>query len=190
MEEMRPSFLAKMPKGITSDNAAHRIAVEWEENGMKKDGVYIFRRDTNCLFNSIAGGRMFPGVNQYSSFEIHDENGNVEFNMLSKDGEVSIHFKGHECSELPASSVFSSTLEISNFFKEGADGYSASRSQNCHQGLCLQTINWNMMPFHLDELSTSFFLNEFLIQDDQMQFDSAVIMRDIEHQWNKIPSVG
>ena len=31
-----PSFL-----GISSENAAHRIAVEWDSNGVTKTGVYI-----------------------------------------------------------------------------------------------------------------------------------------------------
>src|SRR5438045_2881531 len=46
LREMRPhpmpSFL-----GIGSENAAHRIAVEWEENGERREGVYIPRRDTS-----------------------------------------------------------------------------------------------------------------------------------------------
>ncbi len=33
--------------GLTSENAAHRIAVEWDQDGEQREGVFIPRRDTN-----------------------------------------------------------------------------------------------------------------------------------------------
>jgi hypothetical protein len=47
--------------GISSENGAHRIAVEWTENGAIKEGVFIPRRNSSSFFNSLAGGRIFPG---------------------------------------------------------------------------------------------------------------------------------
>jgi hypothetical protein len=189
MEEMRPSFLSHMPLGVSSNNAAHRIAVEWNDNGIIKEGVYIFRRDTDSLINSLAGGRLFPGVNKYSNFDISDNKGEVEFSMHSKDREVEIYLRGNDCNNIPKTSVFSSYQEISNFFKEGADGYSPARKHNCIQGLCLQTTDWDMTPFHVEELTTNFFYNQFQIPNEQMHFDSAVIMRNIQHRWEKIASI-
>ena len=44
--------------GISSENAAHRIAVTWEDEGGKtQEGVYIPRRDTDSMLNQLAGGR-------------------------------------------------------------------------------------------------------------------------------------
>src|SRR5215468_7943504 len=37
-----PSFL-----GISSENAAHRIAVEWDQDGAVREGIFIPRRDTS-----------------------------------------------------------------------------------------------------------------------------------------------
>jgi hypothetical protein len=47
--------------GVSSENAAHRIAVEWDEAGQTRRGVYIPRRDTSSRFNVLAGGRLLPG---------------------------------------------------------------------------------------------------------------------------------
>ena len=33
--------------GIGSENAAHRTAVQWDENGRVLEGVYVARRDTS-----------------------------------------------------------------------------------------------------------------------------------------------
>ena len=51
LKEIRPKGLPKY-LGISSENGAHRIAVEWIENGEKKEGVYIPRRDTSSKLNS------------------------------------------------------------------------------------------------------------------------------------------
>ena len=46
LENIRPKFVPDLV-GINSENAAHRIAVEWDENGDVKEGVFIPRRDTD-----------------------------------------------------------------------------------------------------------------------------------------------
>src|SRR5215217_4728686 len=48
--------------GLASENAAHRIAVEWDEGGAVRHGVYIPRRDTSSRLTTALGGRLFPGV--------------------------------------------------------------------------------------------------------------------------------
>jgi len=47
--------------GIASENGAHHIAVEWEEDGVTKEGVYIPRRDTSLVLNALVGGRIISG---------------------------------------------------------------------------------------------------------------------------------
>lgn len=46
--------------GLTSENAAHRIAVEWDGDGTAREGVFIPRRDTSSMLQAFAGGRFFP----------------------------------------------------------------------------------------------------------------------------------
>src|ERR1700739_2924261 len=60
LKNVRPKGLPPFI-GIGSENGAHRIAVEWEEDGKMKEGVYIPRRDSSSLFNNLVGGRIFPG---------------------------------------------------------------------------------------------------------------------------------
>ena len=42
--------------GLRSENAAHRIAVEWDGADGVHTGVYIRRRDTDNLANAVLGG--------------------------------------------------------------------------------------------------------------------------------------
>ena len=60
LRQMRPRGLPRWI-GIASENAAHRVAVEWDEPLGVRRGVYIPRRDTNSRVNVLVGGRAFPG---------------------------------------------------------------------------------------------------------------------------------
>src|SRR5205823_1046355 len=53
LKQIRPEYLPAW-LGIRSENAAHRVAVEWDDHGDLRQGVYIFRRDTNSRLNALA----------------------------------------------------------------------------------------------------------------------------------------
>jgi hypothetical protein len=55
VEQIRPSGLPGI-LGVSSENAAHRIAVEWKGLMAFTEGVFIPRRDTGALLNRLAVG--------------------------------------------------------------------------------------------------------------------------------------
>lgn len=70
LEHARPKFVPEF-LGFASENAAHRIAVLWEdESGITREGVYVPRRDTDSLINTTVGGKIFSGVYNKADFEI------------------------------------------------------------------------------------------------------------------------
>src|SRR5947209_6404053 len=72
LEHIRPKFLPSIA-GISSENAAHRIAVTWTDDaGMQKEGVFIPRRDTGSWLNHLLGGRLFPGEHHLADFKAND----------------------------------------------------------------------------------------------------------------------
>src|SRR6185295_11536296 len=66
LEHIRPR-LTPEAVGISSENAAHRVAVLWDEDGSVREGVFISRRDTNSQLNVLFGGRVFPGEQHIAS---------------------------------------------------------------------------------------------------------------------------
>jgi hypothetical protein len=56
--------------GITTENAAHRIAVEWDTADGPERGVYIPRRDTSSRLTALVGGRLFPGFHGRARFRV------------------------------------------------------------------------------------------------------------------------
>ncbi len=71
LKKVRPAFLPSW-LGISSENAAHRTAVEWDDNGAIREGVYVRRRDTSSWLNTLAGGRLFPGIHHHAKFAVEE----------------------------------------------------------------------------------------------------------------------
>lgn len=107
LKHVRPSFLPSW-LGISSENAAHRTAVEWDDNGTVREGVYVRRRDTNSWLNSLAGGRLFPGIHHHAKFAVKESADCFEVALASDDGATSMSVRGRRAEQLPATSVFSS----------------------------------------------------------------------------------
>ena len=70
LDHIRPKLTPEIV-GIGSENAAHRVAVVWDEDGSTREGVFISRRDTDSQLNVLLGGRLFPGEHHHSSFIVH-----------------------------------------------------------------------------------------------------------------------
>lgn len=170
--------------GLTSENAAHRIAVEWDEGGVTRRGVYIPRRDTSSWVNATLGGRIFPGVHQRAHFVISDSTGRVSVALQSHDGATRASVEGHECDRLPADSVFESLNAASSFFEQGALGYSAGARPGVYDGLELRTDAWRVAPLAVDRVVSSFFDDPALFPDGSATFDCALLMRDLPHEWH------
>jgi len=186
LEHLRPAFLPAA-WGLASENAAHRIAVCWERDGERHEGVYIPRRDSGSLVNILAGGRVFPGEHGRATFAVRDEPSGIELTMRSLDGVVSVDLRGKPALRLPPTSKFASLEEASTFFERGCLGYSETRKGESFEGLCLFTRDWRVEPLDVDEVRSSFFSDRSRFPPGSVEFDCALLMRDIDHEWRATP---
>jgi hypothetical protein len=185
LEQIRPAGLPGA-LGLSSENAAHRIAVEWtDEAGIQRKGVFIPRRDTSSFLNRVAGGRVFPGEHHAARFTVTDSGGRIDFLMKSFDGTVSVRLIGQDADSLPGSSCFGSLAEASAFFEGGSLGYSVTRDRERLDGLLLRTVDWRISALAVSEVHSSFFANRERFPEGSVQFDHALIMRDVLHEWHK-----
>jgi hypothetical protein len=188
LKDIRPSALP-LPCGITSENAAHRIAVEWEQDGVTREGVFIPRRDTSSALQSFVSGRFFPGVHHTAEFEVTEANDEFRLHMHSCDDAVLVEVNARRTSEIPETSIFASLEEASEFFARGAVGYSATDDPNCCDGLELITSRWEVEPLEVQSLRSSFFEDKNLFPHGTVHFDCALLMRNIEHEWHVLPRI-
>jgi hypothetical protein len=183
LKDLRPRGLPAIC-GLSSENAAHRIAVEWDETGQTREGVYVPRRDTSSIFQAFAGGRVFPGVHHPAEFKVHEQNDAIRLEMNSRDGTAAVNVHARPASALPATSVFASLADASDFFARGSSGYSATENPACCDGLELHTAHWKVEPLAVDFVKSSFFDDKSRFPDGAAHFDCALMMRNIPHQWN------
>ena len=183
LEDIRPKRFPKLV-GVSSENAAHRIAVVWnDDDGTPREGVYIPRRDTGSLFNHLAGGRLFPGEHQRAHFDVRDDGDRIELAMKSADGAVEVQVAARVATSLPSTSSFASVEEASAFFEKGSLGYSATSSGKRLDGLLLETLEWRVTPLAVERVESSFFNDESHFPKGTVTFDCALLMRDIPHEW-------
>jgi len=184
LEHIRPKILPAFI-GINSENAAHRIAVLWDdEQGVTREGVFIPRRDTNSEINHLMGGRVFPGEHNKAAFRVQESETEISFSMESRDGKVKVDLAGRISDALPNSSVFPSLSAASSFFETGSLGYSVTGDAHRLDGLELETKEWRVEPLQLDRINSSFFADEERFPKGSVEFDHALIMRNIAHEWH------
>jgi hypothetical protein len=184
LEHLRPRMMPEAV-GLNSENAAHRIAVLWDdEQGVTHEGVFIPRRDTNSPVNYLLGGRVFPGEHHRAEFGVHEDGTELALSMKSLDGEVAVKVEGCHSDELPATSIFPDLATTSGFFEGGSVGYSLTHDAGRLDGLRLATSDWRVEPLEISSVYSSYFSDEAHFPKGSVEFDHALIMRNIAHEWH------
>jgi len=188
LRQMRPAGFPAW-SGLDSENAAHRVAVEWDAPGGVRRGVYIPRRDSNSLVNVAVGGRAYPGVHHRARFDGAEDERRVQVSFRSVDGSAHVRADVTVTDRLPASDLFSDLADASAFFERGCDGYSATRDPRRFDGLQLQTEAWLVEPAHIAEVDSSFFADARLFPSGSARLDNALLMRRVPVRWKPLPSL-
>jgi hypothetical protein len=104
--------------------------------------------------------------------------------MKSDDGKVNLEIAGTIVRELPATSIFSSLANASSFFEGGSLGYSVTSDPGRLDGLKLATREWLVEPLEVRRIFSSYFSDETKFPKGTVEFDHALIMRNVEHEWH------
>jgi hypothetical protein len=187
-EGLRPRFAPDW-MGMASENAAHRVAVEWGEEGRLREGVFIPQRNTASQLNKMMGGKVFPGVFSMSEFEVRERNDSVSIRIVDAQGVEQVRFAGESAAEHGAGSVFPTLEEAANFFSLGATGYSLSGDGRSFEGMELRSLSWKIAPMKATETYSRWFAREDVFPRGSVEFDCALVMRNIPHQWHSRPRI-
>jgi hypothetical protein len=184
LEQIRPRF-APASLGLSSENAAHRVAVRWEDAvGEPREGVFIPRRDTGSMATRLMGGRLFPGEHHRATFAVREDAETIDLRMQSLDGGVAVSVRGRFGGELPGASCFPSLAVASAFFEPGSLGYSATSEPGRLDGLELRTRGWRIEPLQIEEVRSTYFADPAKFPPGSVEFDCALGMRNLAHEWH------
>jgi len=183
LEHQRPSWLPS-GVGLSSENVAHRIAVTRRAGGTERESVYIPRRDSASRLQHWLGGRAFPGELGSAAFVVHDDGVSIDLSMRAADG-LSVALRARDDAMLPRASVFASLEDASCFFRSGSLGYSATRQGRSLDAVYLDAADWRVSALDVELACSTFFEDRSMFPLGSVEFDSALIMRNIEHEWRR-----
>ena len=175
--------------GVTSENAAHRVAVEWDTPDGPVTGVYIPRRDTSSRLSVLLGGRVFPGWQHQARFRTDEHDDSYRVELSSRDGEVEVTVAAHRADRVMDGSVFGKLEEASAFFRCAPLGYAATPRAGVFDGVALTAEGWAISPLHLDEARSSFFDDPARFEPGSAVVDSAFLMADLDTTWRAQPQL-
>ena len=176
--------------GLRSENAAHRIAVEWDTDEGPRTGVYIPRRDSASLTNLLLGGRVYPGEHHRARFDVAESATDLRIGFTAHDGSARVRVHARLADELTGSNLFANLDDASTFFEQGSAGYSATRDPNRFDGLGLETSAWKVAPTTVEHVSSSLFDDRTLFPPGSAVLDCALLMRDVPVRWKPLDPMG
>lgn len=188
-------FRGLRPRGVPefvgrdSENAAHRIAVEWVADGVRQEGVFIPQRNTSSMLNRVLGGRLFPGIFKKARFTSHDGPDAVELRIVNPDGTVEAVFEGAIADRHAPESVFPTLEDAAGFFSLGATGYSTTRQTGHFHGMELRSLDWSVRPLRVDDHYSRFFADSARFPAGAVELDCALLMRSVPHEWHSRPDL-
>ncbi|WP_329281547.1 DUF2071 domain-containing protein [Streptomyces sp. NBC_00691] len=174
--------------GPSSENAAHRIAVEWDGPDGVETGVYIPRRDTASRLNAWAGGRVFPGEHGRADFEVHETPGRTRVALATRDGGIRVDVTVEPADELHGSRLFPDLAAASRFFRAGAKGLSPTGAGHL-EGMELHTDAWHVEAGRVRAAASSFFDDPDRFPPGSATLDCVLIMRNVPAEWRPLPAV-
>jgi Uncharacterized conserved protein (COG2071) len=177
---LRPALLPGT-WGLRSENAAHRIAVMLPDGS---NAVYIPRRDTNSRLNVLVGGRLFPGEHHHAHFTSVETDSQFDVTMRSDDGATRLSVESRITNHLPSGSIFADVAGASSFFELGSLGFSDTSTAGRFDGLELRTNQWRVTPLDVGHVESSFFDDRSMFAEGSVEFDNALLMRNVEHEWH------
>lgn len=180
LRQLRPAFLPA-ELGVTSENAVHRIAVEWRQDGLTHTGSYVLGRHTSSRLNRIVGRPLFSGKQQHARIQYLEDLERVELEMQCEDRGMNLELAAHIAPLLPASSLFRSLPEAAHAFERNPhDVVRIWRGEDGH-GMDLKACGWRSLPLAIERIGVSFFDDHERFPTGSCEFDSALLLRGLVH---------
>jgi len=173
-----------MPRslGLTTENVAHRFAVEWEGRDGLEVGVYVPQRHTDSRVSSLLGGRAFPGDYQLATFHTADTDAEFHIDVTGPDRRMALSVDAAPIEDL-RSELFDSVPGAMDFFRRGSLGFSPSRRGEKLDGVRLHADTWTADPVRIRTMHSTVFDNEDVFPRGSCTLDSGLVMRNLPVVW-------
>lgn len=185
LEQLRPRG-SPVWMGLSSENMAHRIAVSYPTSEGRRNGVFIWRRETDQRIVACLGGRAFPGVHRRAAFRVAEENDALAMTIRTERSEADVSFRAAFASSWRPTPAFPTFEDANHFLREGSCGFSCGLRSQRLEGMVLRTLRWEMRPLEVGEVRAAFYENPSRFPNSSVAFDCALLMQNIPHEWHEL----
>ena len=176
-------FPAPAPRAILREcRPSDRRRVE--HGNERHEGVFVPRRDTSSRLNTAVGGKLFPGAHHHARFSVQEEDGRYRIGLDGDDDRTHLLSRGmsHRGCRRPRSSDHSRRRPNSSsmvlWVTRRRPKRGSSTVWNC--GASAGGLNrWTST-----RVESSFFEDQVRFPAGSVEFDCALLMRGIEHEWH------
>jgi len=132
---------------------------------------------------------LLSGKSHVAYFQVVEEAERVSV-TISRNGQREFVVCGEVSNSLPATSLFPSLEQASIFFQQGPLGLSATGQPGCFDAVELQCENWNPIAMNVSRVESSYFDDHTIFPPGSVEFDSALLVRNVVHRWCRRSRVG
>lgn len=160
--------------GRSSENALHRVAVEWDEPSGIQRGTWVPRCDTSSRLRVFVGDGAHSAHRHPARFFVREEATRLAVSFTSIDGEVSVRVVARPAGGLTPTSVFETVDLAAEFLRERGD---ASGGLANDAALEPEDPLRRVDALDVEELESTFFERESVFPRGSIRFDSALLAR-------------
>ena len=188
LENLRPHRVPG-PLGLSSENLAHRVAIQYPASDGIRPGVFVWRRETDRRLLELLGGRLFPGVHHHARFQVSEDASHLAMDVTSNDGKADVRFSARVLSEWRHTPSFGSFDEVSEFFRKGDCGFSCSLRGDELEGMQLKMLKWEIVPMEVESQHCAFYSDLQRFPPGSIDFDCGLFMRGLPHEWHQLTDI-
>jgi hypothetical protein len=172
--------------GIHTDNAAHRIGVEWDTPEGVVTGVYVPRRVTTSRLTAWVGGRLFPGVHTRVGLVTEVDGLRLRVSLATPADDLSVRAVVTETDNF-TSGLFADLAEASAYFEAASIGWSPDHRGRL-EGMVMQVTPWSVRPVVIESLASTWFDDPIRFPPGTLEPDCGLVMEALTARWDAIPT--
>jgi hypothetical protein len=182
LERLRPRLIPG-PLGLSMEMCTHLIPAEWDDNGVRRDVLYVLRRDVQVSGLGRAAGLLLPGHPNPASIKAIDEDTQVQVSAASKDGVCQLELGGVLAGQWQNSPLFSSGKHLMHVLGNQAGGFLAFDENGDGALIELEAHPELAEPLDVLQHHSSLF-DGGILPKGAAQPDAAVVLRNLVCLWS------
>jgi len=159
---------------------------------MGRSGDYLTSSEVSPIFGALVGRQrpeMWDALGRPPAFQVAEGNGCLGVSVLTENRRADVSFDSGYPGRWRGTPLFGDMDEASQFFERGDCGFSSRLRGGGLEGMWLRSLRWDMIPLFVRRVRTAFFEDPERFPRGSVEFDCALLMRGIPHDWHPLSDV-